>query len=66
MVPVVLSLCGLGLVDGGPLGGELDWAELPVDGEGSVAVVVSPPVVDGTRASRRLSNCHRLSSSLRN
>lgn len=43
---MVQSLCGLGLVDGGPVGGELGWAELPVGGVGSVDVEVGPPVPD--------------------
>ncbi len=43
---MVQSLCGLGLVDGGPVGGELGWAEFAVGGVGSVDVVVDPPVLD--------------------
>ena len=43
---MVQVLCGLGLVDGGPVGGELGWGEIPVGGMGSVDVVVDPPVLD--------------------
>jgi hypothetical protein len=43
---VVQLLCGLGLVDGGPLGGELGWCECAVGGVGPVPVVVDAPVLD--------------------
>ena len=39
-------LCGLGLVDGVPFGGELAGGEVAVGGVGSVPVVVNAPVFD--------------------
>ena len=43
---MVQSLCGLGLVDGGPGGGELGGCEVAVGGVGSVDVVVDAPGFD--------------------
>lgn len=43
---MVQVLCGFGLVDGGPLGGELAGGEVAVGGMGSFPVVAGPPVLD--------------------
>ena len=43
---MVQALCGLGLVGGGPAGGELGWGEVAVGGVGTVDVVVDAPVLD--------------------
>ena len=43
---MVQVLCGLGLVDGGPLGGELAGGEVAVGGVGPLPVVVDAPVLD--------------------